>query len=203
MWVLGVMLVIVILLIVGTMFPNGPVANAGRRVCGAFSRNSSGGCTSCAGASSATPAAATTSGFVSGPEGMTVSESVRVVSKLGGVFDREDVPAKNDVYMSSSPDGSYDPIQMGALKPAEVAAHKHGFEEMTPFNYLGPVKPSSTLRDDDEYTRNTGVTWVGGRPRTVKQVASGPQAGARNVVSASDKDIQETHLISMYEPTWG
>lgn len=135
-------------------------------------------------------------------DGMTVAESMRHVKKLGSVFGREDVASANQPYAPGMGD-QYDPINMGALKQTEIDAHKKGIADMNPFNSYGPAGPSKTLRDDDEYTRNTGVPWVGGRPRTVKKVASGPQAGARQVTSASEKDIYQTHLISASEPTWG
>ena len=92
---------------------------------------------------------------------------------------------------------------MGALKQTEIDAHKRGLSEMTPFNSYGPAGPNKTIRDDDEYTRNTGVPWVGGRPKTINKVASGPQAGARQVTSASEKDIYQAHLMSANAPTWG
>jgi hypothetical protein len=146
---------------------------------------------------------ASTSGFTSGgPEGMTVAESARTAAVIGNAFDREDTPPNNDVYLSGAPDGSYDPIQMGALKQTEVDAHNRGVSEMTPFNYLGPAKPSSAIRDDNDYMRNTGITPIGGlNPRTVNAVASGPQAGSRQAPSASDKDIQDLHLQQKYAAT--
>jgi hypothetical protein len=136
-------------------------------------------------------------------EGMTVAESARVVQKLGNVFNREDTLRDGSAYTSGTPGDAYDPINMGALKQTEIDAHKRGLSDMTPFNSYGPSGPNKTIRDDDEYMRNTGVPWVGGRPRTVKKVASGPQAGARQVTSASEKDIYQTHIISATEPTWG
>lgn len=136
-------------------------------------------------------------------EGMSVAESTRVVQKLSDVFNREDTLRDGSAYTSGRSGDAYDPINMGALKQTEIDAHKRGLSEMTPFNSYGPSGPNKTIRDDDEYTRNTGVPWVGGRPRTVKKVASGPQAGARQVTSASEKDIYQTHIISATEPTWG
>jgi hypothetical protein len=135
-------------------------------------------------------------------EGMTVKESVAVAKKLGSVFEREDTANSEKPYGIGMGD-QYDPINMGALKQSEIDAHKRGIAEMAPFNSYGPAGPKKVLRDDDDYTRNTGVPWVGGRPRTLKKVASGPQAGARQVTSASEKDIYVTHLMSANEPTWG
>ncbi len=135
-------------------------------------------------------------------EGMTVGESIRVVKKLNNVFDREDTVGNKVPFAPGSPE-SYDPINMGALKQTEIDAHKRSISELTPFNSYGPAGPDKAIRDDDEYTRNTGVTWIGGRPRTVKKFASGPQAGARQVTSASNRDIYLTHLLSKHEPTWG
>jgi hypothetical protein len=96
-------------------------------------------------------------------EGMTVAESTRVVNKLGSIFDREDTLRDGSAYTSGNQGGAYDPINMGALKQTEIDAHKRGLSEMTPFNSYGPSGPNKTLRDDDEYTRNTGPKYFGKR----------------------------------------
>lgn len=193
--VLAILLVGVLALVYCTSCSSGPVANWVKSIksrtigasgmSNAFTRKSTSG--------SADPLS----------EGMSVAESTRVVQKLSDIFNREDTLRDGSAYTSGRPGDVYDPINMGALKQTEIDAHKRGLSEMTPFNSYGPSGPSKTIRDDDEYTRNTGVPWVGGRPRTVKKVASGPQAGARQVTSASQKDIYQTHIISAMEPTWG
>lgn len=137
-----------------------------------------------------------------GAEGMTMAETRRALSKIDRVFGKEDLSTDpGPAYNAPSDLARYDPLQMGALKQTEVDAHKRGLREMSPFASYGPAGSQRIIRDDDEYTRNTGVVWIGGRPRTVNKVMSGPQAGARQVTSTSEKDIRVTHIKSMTEPT--
>jgi hypothetical protein len=185
--VLGFLLVGILALVYCTSCSTGPIANGVKKLKARFA----GGC-GCSGSSDGGT-----------KDGMTVNESLGVVKKLSSVFDREDTVRSGSQYTSDSNPDQYDPINMGALKQTEIDAHKRGLAEMTPFNSYGPAGPNKTIRDDDEYTRNTGVPWVGGRPRTINKVASGPQAGARQVTSASEKDIYQAHLMSANEPSWG
>jgi hypothetical protein len=136
-------------------------------------------------------------------QGMTPGESLRLVSKLDSVFGKEDAASIEPDHVGPAAGAQYDPINMGALKQTEIDAHKRGLKEMSPFANTGPAAPNKILRDDDDYTRNTGVTWIGGRPRTVNKVVSGPQAGARQVTSTAEKDIRETHIRAMNAPQWG
>jgi len=177
--VLAVLLVGILVLVYCTSCSTGPVASAVKKL----KSKISGKC-GCPG------------------EGMSVKESVRVVKKLGNVFDREDV-ANSDVPYAPGMKDQYDPINMGALKQTEIDAHKRGIAEMAPFQSYGPAAPNKVIRDDNDWLRSTGVPFVGGMPRALKRVASGPQAGARQTTSTSEKDIYMTHLASMNEPTWG
>lgn len=185
--VLAVLLVGILALVYCTSCSTGPIANGVKKLKARFA---GGGC--CSGSS--------------GDEtksGMSVAEGTRVVSKLNSIFDKEDTVRSGSAYTSGSGEDAYDPINMGALKQTEIDAHKRGVADMTPFNSYGPAGPNKTIRDDDDWARSTGVPYVGGRPKGIKQLASGPQPGARQVPSTSDKDIYQAHLMSANEPTWG
>jgi hypothetical protein len=97
----------------------------------------------------------------------------------------------------------YDPIAMGAVKQTEVNAHYKGLKERSPFSTVGAIQPSRVKRDDDPYTRETGVPWVGGLPsRAFNRTIGGPQNGARESVSASSKSIEELHRSANKSPVW-
>lgn len=90
---------------------------------------------------------------------------------------------------------SYDPIAMGAVKQSEVDAHYKNLAERSPFATVGTAGAKNVLRDDDEIYRNTGVKWVFRPPsRSFKTVLSGPQDGARQVGSVTQKDIVKQHF---------
>ena len=85
---------------------------------------------------------------------------------------------------------SYDPVAMGAVKKSEVDAHYKNLKERSPFSTVGSAAPSSVRRDDDPFTRESGVPWVGGVPsRAFKPRTSGPQSGARQLNSTSSGSI--------------
>lgn len=90
---------------------------------------------------------------------------------------------------------SYDPIAMGAVKQSEIDAHHRNLAERSPFATVGTAGAKNVLRDDDEIYRDTGVKWVFRPPsRTFKTVLGGPQDGARQVGSVSEKDITKLHM---------
>lgn len=140
-----------------------------------------------------------------GHEGMTVNETTRVLSKIDNVFGTEDRSVDyGPDYIAPAGQSSYDPLQMGAVKQSEVDSHKRGIKEMSPFASYGPRPPQGVLRDDNEYMRNTGIIPIGGlNPRTVNVVMSGPQAGARGVVSTAEADIRDLHIKQSTSPSWG
>jgi hypothetical protein len=90
---------------------------------------------------------------------------------------------------------SYDPLTMGAVKQSEVDAHYKNLAERSPFATVGTAGAKNVLRDDDEILRNTGVPWVFRPPsRSFKTVMGGPQDGARQVGSVTQKDITKQHF---------
>jgi hypothetical protein len=97
----------------------------------------------------------------------------------------------------------YDPISMGAIKQTEVDAHHKGLMERGSFSTTGAIQPSRVKRDDDPYTRETGVPWIGGLPnRAFNRKIGGPQSGARESVSASTKSIEELHRTANKSSVW-
>lgn len=187
--VLAALLVGILLLVYCTSCSSGPVADKVQKLKARFASRSSG-----SGDRTSTDNENATK------DGMSIQESLGVVKKLGGIFDKEDV-ANSDVPYAPGMGDQYDPIQMGALKQTEIDAHKRGLAEMAPFQSYGPSM--KVVRDDNDWLRSTGVPFVGGMPRSLKKLPSGPQAMARQVPSTSEKDIYATHLISASEPTWG
>lgn len=97
----------------------------------------------------------------------------------------------------------YDPISMGAVKQKEVSAHYKNLKERSPFSTVGSIQPSRVKRDDDPYMRETGVPWVGGLPsRAFNRRVGGPQAGARDSISASSKSVEELYRSANEAPVW-
>jgi hypothetical protein len=135
-------------------------------------------------------------------QGMTNAETVNTLSKIGQVFDVEDDNVVPSPYVVDS-SSNYDPVRMGAIKANELEAHKRGLQDMAPFAYTGPARPSSFLRDDDPYYRATGIKSVGGVvPRSLRKAVSGPQAGARQVTTTSEVDLRAVHVDAALAPTY-
>lgn len=187
--VLAALLVGILLLVYCTSCSSGPVANKVQKLKARFANRSN----------VSDPQTALDKSDAT-KDGMSIQESLGVVRKLGGIFDKEDVASPDFPYAPGVGD-QYDPIQMGALKQTEIDAHKRGLAEMAPFQSYGPSM--KVVRDDNDWLRATGVPFVGGMPRSLKKIPSGPQAMARQVPSTSEKDIYTTHLISASEPCWG
>jgi hypothetical protein len=100
-------------------------------------------------------------------------------------------------------ENTYDPIAMGAVKQSEVNAHYKGLKERSPFSTVGALSAGRVKRDDDPYSRETGVPWVGGVPhRAFNRRVGGPQSGARDTVSASAKAINELHQSASNANVW-
>lgn len=112
---------------------------------------------------------------------------------IGALANKEGFSGDEDDKMNVS-SSSYDPITMGAVKQSEVDAHYRNLEERSPFATVGTAGAKNVLRDDDEIYRNTGVKWVYRPPsRTFTTVLGGPQDGARQVGSVTEKDIFRQH----------
>ena len=99
--------------------------------------------------------------------------------------------------------GVYDPLTMGAVKKKELDAHYKNLKNRTPYSSVGSIQPSRVRRDDDPYARETGVPWVGGLPsRAFNRKIGGPQAGARDSISASSKSVVDLHKSARKAPVW-
>jgi hypothetical protein len=101
--------------------------------------------------------------------------------------------------------GVYDPLEMGVVKKKEVEAHHRNLAERSPYSTVGTAPPGSYVRDDDPYTRESGVPWVGGIPNRADARApggGGPQAGARESVGASSESIASLSRMAKRAPKW-
>lgn len=126
------------------------------------------------------------------PSGVTIDE----LSSLEGYAGQTGNVSQQSVY---------DPREMGILKKKEVESHYRNLKERSPYSTVGTAPPVAYERDDDPYTRESGVPWVGGLPNRAFAKAiggGGPQSGARETTGASSESIAALQRMSARAPKW-